>query len=120
MIRDIPDLPEGVVGFEVSGRLSADDYRRALDPILERAATSGRKLRLVVVIGDDAGFDAAVLLEDARAGLRSWSAWERIALVTDRGSIRDGVGLLGWALPGEVKVFGSIDRADAVAWVARS
>jgi hypothetical protein len=119
VIRDIPGLPQGIIGFEASGRVGTDDYRRVLDPILESAATSGRTLRLVAVISDDASFDAGALLEDARMGLKTWSAWERIALVSDRSAIRDGVGLLGWAFPSAVKVFPSGELAEAIEWAAR-
>ena len=34
-----------------------------------------------------------------------WSAWKRIALVTDKRSIIDTMHLFGWMVPGESKVF---------------
>ena len=41
MIRVIDGLPDGVLGFEASGKLTADDYTRVLAPALERRAIPG-------------------------------------------------------------------------------
>ena len=49
MMKELSDLPAGVVGFEVAGELKAEDYRDVVLPALERAAASG-EVRFVVVI----------------------------------------------------------------------
>ena len=51
-------------------------------------------------------------------GIREWSAWERIALVTDHAWMRDGLTMFAWAVPGEVRAFGGAERAAAVDWLA--
>jgi hypothetical protein len=42
MIKELTDLPAGVIGFETSGKLQAEDYRDVLLPALERAAKPAR------------------------------------------------------------------------------
>jgi hypothetical protein len=37
--------------------------------------------------------------------------------VTDREWLHDAVKMLGWMLPGEVKVFSLAQRGEATAWV---
>ncbi len=120
MIKSLPNMPAGVIGFEVIGKLSADDYRAALDPILDSAAGE-HKLRVVMVMGPDAtGFGEGAMREDVKMGRRTWSAWERIAIVTDKHLVRDGIHLVAWAFPGDVKLF-PLDAVDeAAAWASGS
>src|SRR5689334_19581678 len=42
MIRVLDGLPAGVLGFEASGKLTADDYTQVLAPALEAAARAGK------------------------------------------------------------------------------
>jgi hypothetical protein len=41
MIKELNGLPTGVVGFEATGKLRAEDYRDVVLPALERAAAGG-------------------------------------------------------------------------------
>ena len=83
MISIISDLPAGIVGFEASGEVSAEDYRQALDPLVEQATSGGAKVRALALLGADVSYKGGAMLEDARLGLHEWSAWERIAIVSD-------------------------------------
>ena len=51
-----------------------------------------------------------------KTGLRGWDAWERIALVTDDAWMRDGLRMLAWAVPGEVRAFRAGERQEAIVW----
>jgi hypothetical protein len=37
LIKELTDLPSGVIGFETAGKLHAEDYRDVLLPAIERA-----------------------------------------------------------------------------------
>ena len=41
MIRELRDMPVGVIGFEASGKMHAEDYRDVVLPALEHAAAAG-------------------------------------------------------------------------------
>jgi len=41
MIKELSGLPDGVIGFETTGKLRAEDYRDVVLPALERAAAGG-------------------------------------------------------------------------------
>jgi len=49
--------------------------------------------------------------------VREWSAWERIALVTDHAWRRDGLSLFAWAVPGRARAFPTAERAAAIDWL---
>ena len=123
MIEPLSELPDGVIGFRFSGRVSQDEYRSVLLPALQQRMDSGDKVRLAIVIDNDFDrFDAGALWEDMKfgfgSGLTHLSAWERMALVADADWVRHAIALFGWLVPGEVKVF-PLDQLDtAKAWLA--
>jgi hypothetical protein len=121
MIEPIADLPAGMLGFRAHGELTRSDYRETLIPALREAVEAG-SVRLLMVVEDDfEKMDFGVRIEDAKAELsfgRRSSAWRRTALVTDVGWIRQAFHLFSWLAPGEVRVFGLAEEAEARVWVA--
>jgi hypothetical protein len=119
MINLLTDLPPNVLGIEAVGHVSAEDYREVLEPAVEKALAGHDKLRLLYVLGEEfEGYSAGAAWEDTKLGIGHWNAWERIAVVTDGGWIRDAVRAVAWMLPGEVRVFAVERRDDARDWVA--
>ena len=110
-------MPSGVIGFQASGRLSAEDYRDIVLPALERAAQGG-DVRFMIVMREFDGMSGGALWQDLKLGVEHLRAWKRIALVTDIEWMRHLTGLFGWMTPGETRVFALADRDEALAWVA--
>jgi hypothetical protein len=78
-----------------------------------------RSIRIVLMFtGEFDGLEPGAVWQDLKTGIRDWSAWERIALVTDHAWMRDGLRMFAWAVPGEVKAYPVSERDDAVAWAA--
>jgi hypothetical protein len=67
MIKELSGLPTGVIGFEASGELQAEDYRDVILPALERAAADG-DVRFVVVIPEFHGMSGGALWQDLKVG----------------------------------------------------
>lgn len=119
MIRTLDDMPAGVLGFEAEGKLTTSDYTEVLAPALEAASASGAKIRVVLVFPEGfGGMEAGALWQDLKLGIGDWNAWERIALVTDIGWMRDGLRMFAWAVPGEARAFDLDERVQAVTWAA--
>jgi SpoIIAA-like len=117
VLNEMTDLPPGVIGYEVSGKLRTEDYRDILLPALQKAAESG-EVRIVIVMPEFEGFAGGALWQDLKMGIQHWGAWKRIALVTDVEWMARGTEWFGWMSPGEVKHFPLAKRADAIAWAA--
>jgi hypothetical protein len=117
MVTEIPSLPEGVLGFEVSGTLTTEDYRETLAPAVAQAAKGG-EIRLVIVIPTFEDIDPGAVWEDTKMGIDNWSAWTRVAFVTDIGWMTHALRWLGWMSPGEVKQFPIAERDAAITWAA--
>ena len=119
MIRVLTDLPQGVLGFQATGKLTADDYTSVLAPALDAvSARSGRIRVLLEFVGEFDGMDRGAAWQDMKMGARDWSAWERIALVTDHPWMREGLTMFAWAVPGEAKAFPGADRQAALDWLS--
>jgi hypothetical protein len=120
MIETLENLPDRVMGFKGSGKITRDEFRAMMDPIYQ-ALDRGGPVNLLFVVGDDFGLDAGALWEDLKAGsigLKHRSAWRRMALVTDKDFIRHVSAVAGWLAPGELRIFDAAQEADATAWLA--
>lgn len=118
MIEPLADLPEGVIGFEVSGEVQAEDYTGTLVPALEAAAEAG-EVNLVFVLGDRYdGYSAGAAWQDTKLGLKHHMHWHRTAIVTDEGWISHVASTLGFMIPGDFKAFPVAEQDAAIAWVA--
>ena len=119
MLEKLQDLPDSVVGFKASGEVTGDDYRNILIPAVEAALESGRKVRLLYVLGPDVtGFSAGAAWQDTKVGVGHYSRWEKVAVVSDKEWLRHSVDLFGYLIPGEVKAFTPAEEAQARTWVS--
>jgi hypothetical protein len=120
MIERIEGMPAGTVGLRASGKLSKDDYTEVLEPALREGVESG-ELRLLFVLTDFHGLEAAALPEDVRTGLQAWvrdhSAWKRFALVTDVEWVAKAMHVFAWLTPGEVLIRDLDGLEEAKGWV---
>lgn len=117
MIKELSGLPADVIGFEITDKIQAEDYRDVIIPALERAAASG-EVRFVIVIPEFHGVSGGALWQDLKVGLEHFRAWKRIALVTDIEWMSHMLSMFGWMTPGEIKHFPLSRRDEAITWVA--
>jgi len=64
------------------------------------------------------GMEHGAVWQDLRLGVRDWSGWERLALVTDHDWMRSALHALGWMVPGQVRAYPLAEREQAIAWAA--
>jgi hypothetical protein len=120
MIEVLQDMPEGVSGIRVSGRVTADDFHQ-FTPMMDQMLAAG-EIRFIEVIGPDyEGFGPGGLLADIKQGfstMKHLRAFTRTAVVTDIEWIGHALHALSWMIPGEVALFG-LDELDAAKeWAA--
>ncbi len=91
-----------------------------LDPAVGAAvaAAADGKIRLLYVLGEEfEGYSGGAIWGDAKLGIKNWTHFEKVALVSDRRVYVDGVKAFGWLIPGEVKTFSLAEVDAARAWV---
>jgi SpoIIAA-like len=120
VVEDLEDMPAGTLGFRVSGRITRDEYFQMLDPVRELLERGQKVSFLVVTEPDFHGLDLPALWEDVKAagsvGLKHRSAWDRLAVVTDKEWMLHAISAFGWLSPGELRVFDPRDLDEAKAW----
>jgi hypothetical protein len=117
MIQQLSGLPGGVIGFEVSEKVTAEDFRDVVLPAVEKAAQSG-EVRFVIIVPEFHGMTPGALWQDLRVAFENFRKWKRIALVTDIEWMHQMTALFGWMTPGDVKTFPTDERDQAVTWVS--
>ena len=119
MISSLTRLPQGVIGFEASGNIAAEDYRDVVLPALEEAVKTG-DVRFLIVMRDFDGISGGAVWQDLKMGVEHLHSWTRIALVTDIDWMSHLTNLFGWMTPGETKVFPLDQQDQAIQWLAES
>jgi hypothetical protein len=121
MIEVLQDMPKGVFGIRVSGRVRGDDLRD-FKPVWEEAVKTG-EIRIVEVIASDyEGFGPGGLVEDLKLGFgalfQHHSAFKRIAVVSDKDWVAHTLHALAWMVPGELALFRLDELERAKEWAA--
>jgi len=82
MVDRIDDMPAGTIGSRASGRLTRNDYREILEPVLH-AAESG-EIRMLFTLTAFEGLEPTAWFDDIKTGLGlgigHHSAWKLEAL----------------------------------------
>ena len=68
MLKMLGDMPPGVICFEASGKLQAEDYQDVVLPALARAGEAG-DIRFLIVIHDFDGISGGAIWEDLKLGI---------------------------------------------------
>lgn len=119
MLTPIWGLPEGVVAFEASGRVTNADYKERLIPALEAAIAEHGPIRFLYVLGDAfEGYDVGALWDDSLFGLKHIRDFHKVAIVADDPIYAGAVRLFAPMMPCEVQLFPLSQRSEAKAWIS--
>ena len=118
MVEKIPDLPSNVLGFSAKGQVTTNDYESVIIPEVEAMFSREGKVRFLYHLGEDfSGIEAAAAWDDTKLGLKHFSGWEKMALVSDVEWIRWAIKIFGLAIPGHVRVFHNRELDEAKRWI---
>jgi hypothetical protein len=120
VVEAIAGMPKGTIGFRPAGPVTREDVEDVLLPAL-RGCEDG--IRLLIEIPDHLDRpQASTTWHAVKDGvdlheLRE-APWERIALVTDHAWVATAAFLLGWMVPGQLRVFGLDGEEEAKDWLS--
>lgn len=118
MMELIKDLPDDVVGIAARGKITAEDYEHVVIPSIEKKLKEHDKIKLLFVMSHFDGMELAALWEDATFGLKHWTDFSHLALVTDEEWTKNMTAFFAWMVPAEVRVFTVGEEEAARAWLA--
>ncbi len=119
MLRRMTGMPAGTIGFEAIHEVDDDDWEETVEPILRQEIAEGRDLRLLYLIGVQAGeLEGDAMQADTEFRVRHATSFERVAVVSDEDWMRPALRALSFLLPGRARGFRVRELEQAKAWLA--
>jgi len=119
MITPIADLPSYVAGFIATGEVTKEDYENVLMPEIERVHKEHGHIHFLFELRTKASdFTAGAWWNDAAIGLKHYSDWKKIAIVSDEQVIEKFTNLFSALLPGKSRGFTLGALPEAIQWVS--
>ena len=119
MLKQMPDMPAGTIGFEAVGKVEDDDFEDVVEPTLRTEIALGRKIRLLYLLGPSLReYEGDAVAEDMKFAARHPTAYERVAVVSDEDWLRPALRVLSVLVPGQLRGFPVAELQAAKSWVA--
>lgn len=119
MLQILTDLPSHVVGIEASGRIDKGDFEKVLIPAIDSLAKRTGKINYLLLLNTDIRhFSTGAWWEDMLVGLKHFTKWRRIAIVTASRSIHKFSDFFSVLVPGESRGFSIHELEAAKQWVS--
>lgn len=119
MLTVIQNLPEHVFGVRASGEVTKDDLKNVLLPGLESLAERYKEIYYLLVLETDVqNFTAGAWIQDLIAGVKHFTDWKKMAIVTDQKAVEKFTDIFSYVSPGEAKGFELNDLQAAIDWLS--
>ena len=119
MLLLMTDVPSHVVGARAVGKVDKADYESKLLPEFERVVKQHGKINFIMVLETSVGnFTPGAWMDDVKAGIKHFTKWNKIAIVTDQGAVQKFTDFFSAIVPGEAKGYPLSDIELAKAWVS--
>lgn len=119
MFKEIKNLPGDVLGIEMVGKITHEDYKEFLIPKVEEIIAEKGDAKVLCVIGPEwDGYELSAMWDDTKFGIMHWSEFSKIALVTDHEWIKGMTAMFTPFFPGEVRMFRSDQFDQAKNWIS--
>ena len=119
MLKIMKHMPDNVLGISAEGKITGSDYETVLIPAVEQKMKTHKKIRMLYHLGSEfTGFDMAAMLDDTKIGMKYFSAWDRVALVSGHEWINTFARFFGHMFPCEFQTFKNEELDEAKKWIA--
>jgi hypothetical protein len=121
MLQFIKDLPNHVVGIRATGEVNKEDYEKVLIPRMEELARRQGEVDYLLVLETDVqNFSAAAWFEDLKLGLKNFTRWRKVAIVTDQKSVIWFSDMFSHLIPGYSRGYQLSELNEAIQWVSET
>ncbi len=119
MLSIISDLPPHVVGVRATGAVTKQDFDEVLKPALDALVKRTGKINYLLLLETTvSNFTLGAWLDDVALGLKHYTHWNRIAIVTNEKIVENFSDAFTFLLPGQSKGFTLSELVDAKEWVS--
>ena len=118
-MEQIHDVAEHVFAILASGDVTKEDYERVLLPGLEAHSKKQDKINLMLMLDTDiSNLSIGAWIQDMWAGIKHFTKWNRVAIVTDQKGVEKFTDMFSYVVPGEFKGFTMAEANKAKSWVS--
>ena len=119
MISIIKSVPDNVVAFRATGNVDKVDYKNVVIPAIDALVRKQGKINFILVL-DTAikNFSMGAFLQDLGVGVKHFTKWHRMAIVSESGPVNKFSDLFIYIAPGEAKGFTHAELEKAKEWVS--
>jgi hypothetical protein len=119
MITTIKDAPVNVAAFRATGKVDKNDYDTVLIPGVDALVKKQDKINFMLVLDTDLNdFSIGAIIKDLGVGLKHFTKWHKMAIVSDSAAINKFTDLFSYIAPGEAKGFTFAQQEEAKDWVS--
>jgi len=114
------DVPENVAAFRATGHVNKEDYDTVLIPVVDALVKKQDKINFMLVLDTELkNFTMGAFLKDMGVGLKHFTKWHKMAIVSESGPVNTFTDLFSYVAPGEAKGFTHAELKEAIDWVSR-
>jgi hypothetical protein len=118
MLQFINDLPDDVVGIHAIGEVTKEDFDKVLIPRIDDLSKRQGEIKYLLVLETDvSNFTLAAWWKDLVMGLKHFTEWKRIAVVSDQKGVEWFTDAFKYFIPGNSKGFALSELEEAVEWI---
>ncbi|MDB5061590.1 MAG: hypothetical protein JWP67_1433 [Mucilaginibacter sp.] len=118
MLQFIKDLEPHVVGIHAIGEVTKEDVETVLIPRIDDLVKRQGEINYLMVLETDVkNFTAGAWWGDLKLGLKNFTKWNKIAVVSDQKGVEWFSDAFRFFIPGKSKGFSLNELDEAVKWI---
>ncbi|HVZ97072.1 MAG TPA: STAS/SEC14 domain-containing protein [Chitinophagaceae bacterium] len=119
MIEVIEGFPAYVTAFRATGAVTREDYHTTINPMVKNVAASTGKINYMLILNTALkNYTLGAWIEDGMLGLRYWSKWNKLAIVTGKNGIKKFTNTFGIFIPCPARGFKIEELPQAREWIS--
>ena len=119
MIEVIQGLPPNVAAFNAYGKITANDYKKTINPMVRKVAKQFGKINYLLVINTSlTNYTFGAWVKDVLLGFKYFPKWNKLGIVASEKRIKKFTDFFGRFLPSVTRGFMMENEAIAKQWIA--
>lgn len=119
MLQFIDDLPSHVVGIRAIGDVTKEDFASVISPRIDDLVNRQGQINYILVLQTGVkNFTIGAWWDDLKLGLKHFTKWNKIAIVTDETLVEKFTDVFSLGVPGESRGYKLNELDEAVRWVS--
>ena len=119
MVTVLHNAPENVAAFRATGEVKKEDYENVVIPTIDKLVEKQGSINFLLLVDTPlSNFTLGAFLEDIGVGLKHFTKWRKMAIVSESGPINKFTDFFSYIAPGEAKGFTHAQIVEATEWVS--